>query len=80
MKTKIESSKLLDNLMLNSLFKVLLFWNQSDQFNHPQIAIVIFQWALNFWKYDCAQSPKNFEKESNNTGWSQCNNGIFWKS
>lgn len=43
MKTKVESSKVLDNLKLNSLFKVLLFWNQLDGFNRPPIVIVIFQ-------------------------------------
>lgn len=79
MKSKVESSKLLDNLSVNSLFKVLLFWNQLDDFDSPQVVIVIFQWALNFWKYDNAHSPKDFEKENNNTGESK-HNSLFWKS
>lgn len=64
MKTKIEYSKQLDNLILNSLFKVSLIWNHSDKLNHPQIVSIIFQWALKFWKCNNAHLPKNFEIET----------------
>lgn len=50
--------------MLNSFFKVQLFWSQADEFNHPQIVILILQWALNFWKDDDVQILKNFEREN----------------
>ena len=43
MKTKVESSKVLDDWKLNSLFKALLFWNQLEGFHGPPIVIVIFQ-------------------------------------